>query len=82
MPESQHEKKILTLPPARVSETTKRAIEEYALVHDRSVSWVLVKAAEEFLDREQDKHERMSSIFAGRERFRNLPHVEHCDNDE
>lgn len=73
------EKKLLTLPPARVCEETKRAIELFAIVNDRTVSWVIREAVEQFLDREQEKHESMKSIFSGRERRVNRIPVEQSD---
>jgi predicted transcriptional regulator len=44
-----------TLPPVRVEADLKDRITRYAEKQDRSVSWVIKKAVEEYLDRHEEK---------------------------
>jgi predicted transcriptional regulator len=44
-----------TLPPARVEAELKERLARYAAKQERSVSWVIKKAVEEYLDRHEEK---------------------------
>jgi predicted transcriptional regulator len=43
----------MTLPPVRVEADFKERLVKYAERQDRSVSWVIKKAIEEYLDRHE-----------------------------
>lgn len=43
-----------TLPPVRVEADFKKRLVKYAEKQDRSVSWVIKKAIEEYLDRHEE----------------------------
>jgi predicted transcriptional regulator len=44
-----------TLPPVRVETDLKDRLTRYAEKQDRSVSWVIKKAVEEYLDQHEEK---------------------------
>jgi predicted transcriptional regulator len=44
-----------TLPPVRVETDLKDRLTRHASKQDRSVSWVIKKAVEEYLDRHEEK---------------------------
>jgi predicted transcriptional regulator len=43
-----------TLPPVRVEADFKERLARYAATQDRSVSWVIKKAIEEYLERHEE----------------------------
>jgi len=43
------------LPPARVESELKERLTEYARKQDRTISWVIEKAVEEYLERHGDE---------------------------
>lgn len=54
-PERFPQMRDTALPPARVESELKERLTEYARKQDRTISWVIEKAVEEYLERHGDE---------------------------